>query len=142
MTVRLAEPGDAAGVARLLCEFRTRFIGRDEPTDESLVASVDRLIRDPSTEFLLAGEDGVAQLRFRHNLWTDAGDCWLEDLYVRDEARNQGLGAALMEASIERARARGCARIELDTQERYHDARRLYERFGFTPPGLLLRREL
>ena len=74
--------------------------------------------------------------------WTNAGDCWLEDLYVRDEARNQGLGAALMEASIERARARGCARIELDTQERYHDARRLYERFGFRPPGLLLRRDV
>ena len=141
-SVRLATPDDAPAVARLLREFRTRFMGRSEPDDDALLASVERLIEDPDTEYLLAGADGVAQLRFRNNLWTGAGDCWLEDLYVRDEARRQGLGAALLEASIERARARGCARIELDTQPGYHDALSLYERFGFRQPGLLMRLEL
>jgi GNAT superfamily N-acetyltransferase len=142
--VRLAEAGDAGAVVRLLAEFRTRFMGRTEPGDEALRASVERLLRDPDTEYLLAGDEpaGIAQLRFRHNLWTSAGDCWLEDLYVRDEARRQGLGAALIEATIERARARGCARVDLDTQEPYHDARRLYERFGFRSPALMLRLEV
>jgi GNAT superfamily N-acetyltransferase len=140
--VRLAGPDDAAAVARLLGEFRTRFMGRTEPSDDDLLASVERLLEDPDTEYLLTGDSGIAQLRFRHNLWTRAGDCWLEDLYVRDEARRQGLGAALIEASIERARARGCARIELDTQAHYGDALSLYERYGFRQPGLLLRREL
>jgi len=140
--VRRAGPGDAETVVRLLAEFRTRFMGRTEPSDESLRASVEQLIRHPDTEYLLAGDSGIAQLRYRHNVWTGACDCWLEDLYVRDEGRRQGVGRALVEASIERARARGCARIELDTQEHFHDARRLYERFGFSPPGLLMRREL
>jgi GNAT superfamily N-acetyltransferase len=140
--VRLAGPDDAEALVRLLGEFRTRFMGRSEPDDEELLASVEQLIRDSNTEYLLAEDAGVAQLRFRHNLWTSAGDCWLEDLYVRDEARRQGLGAALLEASIERALARGCARIELDTQEGYREAMSLYERFGFKRPGLMLRREL
>lgn len=140
--VRLAGPDDAEAVARLLGEFRTRFMGRSEPSDDALRASVEQLIRDASTEYLLAEDAGIAQLRFRHNLWTSAGDCWLEDLYVRDEARGQGLGAALLEAAIERALARGCARIELDTQETYREALSLYERFGFRRPGLLMRREL
>jgi GNAT superfamily N-acetyltransferase len=108
------------------------------------------------TEFLLAsaGEDsppeGVCQLRFRFSVWTASDDCWLEDLFVSGAARGKGVGAALVEAAIERARVRGCRRIELDTAEDNANALRLYERFGFsttsksTPParGLFLGRPI
>ena len=143
--VWIAEPGEAAAVAQLLGEFRTRFFGRTEPSDESLLASVERLIRDPDTEYLLAGGDraaGVAQLRYRHSVWSGTPDCWLEDLYVRDEERGQGLGAALVEAAIDRARARGCVRLDLDTKDTNREAIALYERQDFEPAGRLLRRLL
>ena len=57
MKVWVAAPAEAVHVARLLGEFRTRFHGRHEPDDESLLASVERLFDDPATEYLLAAVD-------------------------------------------------------------------------------------
>lgn len=125
--------------------------GRDEPDDAAFAAGVRRLLADPSTEFLLGGDPpaGVCQLRYRYGVWWDAEDCLLEDLYVVEEARRSGLGRALVEAACERARARGCARIELDVNEANPAALALYESMGFTnwsdPPGgrdLFMRRRL
>jgi GNAT superfamily N-acetyltransferase len=98
---------------------------------------VRALITDPATEFLLGAATyggpaaGVCQLRYRPSIWTGSDDCWLEDLYVDDAVRGTGLGRALTHAAFDRARARGCARIQLDVYER-NDARRLYERLGFS----------
>ncbi len=138
-SVRIATSEDAEDVARLLIAFRN-WTGRSEPDDESFRASVRRLLDDPSTEYLLAGDPpaGVAQLRYRYGIWYAAHDCWLEDLYVSDTARGSGLGRALVEAAFERAHARGCQRIELDVDEENHPAVALYESLGFasgTGPG-------
>jgi GNAT superfamily N-acetyltransferase len=132
-----AEPAESSAVAHLLVAFRDWW-GRAEPSAESLQSSVDRLIANPDTEFLLgsAGHDGapsgVCQLRFRFSAWHAAEDCFIEDLFVREEARGAGLGAALVEAALERARGRGCARVELDVNEENRTALALYERLGFS----------
>ncbi len=123
-------------MAGLLVGFRG-WMGRDEPSDEALKQGVARLIEDPQTEYLLAagapGDSaaGVCQLRFRYGLWHDAPDCWLEDLYVSDAARGAGLGRALVDAAADRARARGCARVELDVSDANPPALALYEAAGF-----------
>ena len=146
MNVWVADSSEAETVARLLVGFRDHY-GRDWPSENSILASVERLIEDRGTEYLLGSPDddsppaGVCQLRFRHSVWMATEDCWLEDLYVRDEARGAGLGSALIELTLERARARGCRRVELDTSESNEAARRLYARHGFsesaksTPPA-------
>jgi ribosomal protein S18 acetylase RimI-like enzyme len=130
--VRLATFDDAADVARLLCEFRD-WHGRDEPGDASIRASVDRLLADPDTEYLLAGDppSGVLQLRFRHAVWTGTDDAHLEDLFVSEDARGSGIGRELVEAAFGRARARGAARMLLDTAESNEAALRLYRSMGF-----------
>ena len=130
--VRLAQPADAAAVAALLTEFRD-WIGRPWPDAESVRSSARRLLEDPSTEFLLAGDpaDGICQLRFRHSVWTGSDDCCIEDVFVRECARGAGLGRALVAAAIERARAHGCRRIEVDTNETNAPALTLYRSFGF-----------
>ena len=150
-----AGPDEAETVARLLVAFRDHN-GRDWPSDNAFLASVEKLIERTDTEFLLAsaGDDsppeGVCQVRFRFSVWTASDDCWLEDLFVSEAARGKGVGAALVEAAIERARVRGCRRIELDTAEDNESALRLYTRLGFsatsksTPParGLFLGRPI
>jgi GNAT superfamily N-acetyltransferase len=128
---------DAGIVVQLLGEFRDH-LGYDSPADESVRASVGRLIGREDTEFWLAARDentpaaGVCQLRFRHSVWTGVDDCWLEDLFVRDSERGTGLGRALVVAAFDRARERGCARIELDTEEGNRAAVALYESLGFS----------
>jgi GNAT superfamily N-acetyltransferase len=135
--IRLAQPRDAEAVARLMAAFRDH-IGLGEPSDAEVRAGVERLLGAPDTEFLLAapGEDapaaGVAQLRFRYGIWRAGGDCLLEDLFVDDAARGAGLGRALVETTLARARARGCRRVELDVNEANETAQRLYGSFGFS----------
>jgi ribosomal protein S18 acetylase RimI-like enzyme len=139
--VRLAGPEDVETVAGLLAAFRDWW-GSSTPSDETFRVTVAKLMDDPQTEYLLAGADGVAQLRYRLSVWTGVEDCWLEDLYVRDAARGSGLGRTLTEAAIERARARGCRRIELDVNETNTTAIALYASVGFAvepkPPGRTL----
>ncbi|HEU4655940.1 MAG TPA: GNAT family N-acetyltransferase [Capillimicrobium sp.] len=133
----LAEPHEAETVARLLVDFRDHM-GHDWPSDNAFLATVERLMEHPDTEFLLAAPDedsppaGVTQLRFRLSVWTAAPDCWIEDVFVADHARRAGVGDALVRLAIERAAARGCRRIELDTNEDNDPAIALYHRHGFS----------
>lgn len=131
-----ATSADAPSVVRLLGEFRD-FLGSPEPSDDQLRSSVERLLEDADTEYLLAAEDGgepagICQVRFRYGVWLTAEDSCLEDLFVSERARRGGLGRALVEASLELAAGRGCRRIELDTNESNARALALYESLGFT----------
>ncbi|HVL97245.1 MAG TPA: GNAT family N-acetyltransferase [Solirubrobacteraceae bacterium] len=135
--VWLATPDEAERVAGLLADFRTWY-GKDWPSDNAFLAAVERLVEQPAaTEFLLgaphddAPPAAVAQLRYRFSVWTASDDCWLEDLFVAEAARGSGLGRAMVEAAVERARTRGCRRIELDVDDANTPARALYESLGF-----------
>lgn len=132
-TIRLATAADARAFGRLLHAFNSEF---DEPTPDADVIA-DRaahLIATGDLTVLLAGvgPDGFASLRFRPSLYTGALDAYLEELYVVPERRGQGLGRALLEASMEHARERGAAHIDLATSETDAAARALYESAGFT----------
>jgi ribosomal protein S18 acetylase RimI-like enzyme len=128
-----AAPDEAPAVAALLAAFRDH-LGYDQPSDASMLASVERLIGRDDAEYLLAGDDepdAVAQVRYRWSVWWDAEDCWLEDLYVSEQARGLGVGRALTQAVIDRATARGCRRVELDVNSENPAAMALYRSLGF-----------
>ncbi|HEV2813494.1 MAG TPA: GNAT family N-acetyltransferase [Solirubrobacteraceae bacterium] len=132
-----AEPHEAEVVARLIVAFRDH-LGLDWPSANAFLAGVERLIEDRDSAFLLGApnEDappaGVAQVRFRYGLWWAAEDCLLEDLFVREDARNSGVGRALVQGVVDLARERGCRRIELDVNEANAAALAVYESFGFS----------
>ena len=134
----VAQPHEAEQVAGLLVAFRDHM-GSAWPSENAFLASVERLLEDRETEFLLGapGDDGppagVLQLRFRFSVWKAAPDAWLEDLFVAEAARRAGVGDALVALAIERARERGARRSELDANEENAPALALYERQGFSP---------
>ena len=133
----VAQNDEAEAIAGLLVEFRDHN-GSDWPSDNAFLASVERLLEDRDTEFLLASRDddsppaGVLQLRFRFSVWRAAPDAWIEDLFVRADARRAGVADALMTLAIEQAAERGAKRVELDTNEDNAAALALYQRHGFT----------
>jgi ribosomal protein S18 acetylase RimI-like enzyme len=143
VTVRVAGPDDLDVVARLLAEFNEHN-GRDWPPEEKIRAGVERLMTRDDTEYLLGGDPpaGVVGLRYRYGVWWDAEDCNVEDVFVRADARGSGLGRELVAAATDRARERGCRRMELDTGADNTPALGLYRSLGFRDNGVFLRRPI
>lgn len=67
----------------------------------------------------------------RYAEFTGADEVGLRMLVVAPEVQRRGVGRALVEACIERARATGRRRITLHTAEPLVGAQRFYERLGF-----------
>jgi GNAT superfamily N-acetyltransferase len=132
--LRIAGPADVAPVTRLVAGFRD-FLGDGSPSNAEIEATATILLRDRATEFLLIGdpETGFVQTRFRLSVWTGSEDAWLEDLFVEEASRGEGYGRMLVEAAVERARSRGCDRIQLDVNQANTGAAKLYESCGFRP---------
>jgi GNAT superfamily N-acetyltransferase len=78
---------------------------------------------------------GIVHYIFHRSMWTVGNYCYLQDLFVTEEARGFGLGRALIEAVYEAARNLGASRVYWLTQESNIQARVLYdklaERSGF-----------
>ena len=131
--VRIAQPDDADAVGRLLYDFNREY---DDPTPEPswLAERIRVLLAGGDTAVLIAGDgpDGVAVLRFRPSLWSDALECYVAELYVVPPKRGRGIGRALMEAAMKLARDRGADYMDLNTGETDVVARALYENLGFS----------
>ena len=132
-----AELHEAEPVGQLLIDFRNH-LGVDWPSDNAFLASVERLMEEIDTDFLLGAPDadspaaGILQLRFRFSVWKAAPDAWIEDVYGVPGARRAGVGDARVTRASERAAERGARRIELDCNEDNAGALALYERHGFS----------
>ena len=57
--------------------------------------------------------------------------CELVKMYLLPKARGKGIGAALIEKCIEKARILGYKKIYLETMPELEQALRVYEKFGF-----------
>jgi ribosomal protein S18 acetylase RimI-like enzyme len=133
LAVRLAQPADADMVGQLLHDFNTEF-GDPTPGPVRLAARIRQLLGEGQTTVLLAGAgpDGLAVLRFRPGIWSEALECYLAELYVAPDQRGHGLGRALMRAAIADARERGADHMDLGTGEQDVVARALYESLGLS----------
>jgi ribosomal protein S18 acetylase RimI-like enzyme len=131
--IRLADPADATAIARLLHDFNVEFDAPSPPV-ETLATRCQELLRGGAMTVLLTGEPpvGLALLRLRPSPWTDGEEAYLQELYVVPARRGEGLGRALVEATIETARAAGARSLDLNTGEADVGARALYEKLGFT----------
>ena len=76
---------------------------------------------------------GIVHYLFHRSCWTIGDYCYLQDLFVAEDARNLGLGRALIEAVKERARAAGASRVYWLTHETNTGARALYDKLAERP---------
>ena len=130
--VRLGRDEDAPAAGRLLHDFNTEF-GDPTPGPAAIGRRIRALLAAGDSAVLLGGPgpDGIALLRFRLALWSEALECYVAELYVAPPSRGRGLGRALMTAAIDHARERGADYMDLGTGEDDVAARGLYESLGF-----------
>ncbi len=116
-----------------------------------LAGRLERLLAGDDVLALLAGDPptAVALVTTRPNVWYDGSVALLDELYVAPEYRGQGIGASLLAAVEDVVRQRGAELVEINVDGGDTDARRFYERYGYTSvspgepePALYYYREL
>lgn len=135
--IRIAGPTDAELVTRLLHDFNSEFEcpgpdpDRDVPRIERLLNRDDVLVVVATTD--PGGHDvGIASLTLRPTAYWDGPLAHLEDLYVRPDLRSRGVGAALLDRARAEVHARGALELHIIVDDADVDARRFYERNGFS----------
>jgi GNAT superfamily N-acetyltransferase len=108
-----------------------------DEADEACYVAALRDIEDGPGALLVADLEGravgVCQLIVFRHFQHGGGLCAeVESVHVHPDHRGSGIGHALMEAAIGRARQLGCYRIQLTSNAVRSDAHRFYESLGFT----------
>ena len=130
--VRDASPSDHAAFMDLWAAYLTFYAVDLAP---AVTAATWGRLMDPASpvKARLAVVDGQVMgfaIHMHHpSTWVATEDAYLEDLFVADAARGQGLGRALIDDLITLARAKGWARLYWHTNEGNTRARALYDQY-------------
>ncbi|MBI1777355.1 MAG: GNAT family N-acetyltransferase [Proteobacteria bacterium] len=76
------------------------------------------------------GAVGIVHHIRHRSCWTTGDYCYLQDLYVDQTVRGQGVGRRLIQHVYDLARSGGCSRVYWLTHETNHTAMQLYDRIG------------
>lgn len=101
---------------------------------EAELSSLPGKYTPPAGELLLArGHDGQIHGCIAFRALGTSGRCEMKRLYVAESGRGMGIGSALVDAAIDRARQSGYRTMVLDTLPTMESALRLYRSRGFIP---------
>jgi GNAT superfamily N-acetyltransferase len=138
---RLAKRADVPAILDLLADDDiSRARGHGEVTEEvdaEIWHAFEAIDADPNNELIVGVDSGrvvaTCQLTFTPGLSRGGG--WrmtIEAVRVHTDRRGAGLGGAMMDFALARARDRGCRIAQLTTDKRRGDAQRFYAALGFT----------
>jgi GNAT superfamily N-acetyltransferase len=84
---------------------------------------------------------GIVHYLFHRSTWSVGNYCYLQDLFVAEDARGLGLGRTLIEAVYAKAQEAGASRVYWLTHETNAQARALYDTLA-DRPGFIQYRHL
>ncbi|NUT41408.1 MAG: GNAT family N-acetyltransferase [Thermoactinospora sp.] len=134
---RPARKEDVPAVVRMLADDHLGATREGDPDDPRYLLAFDRIEDDPYDELIVAERDGevvgTMQLTYLAGLSRlGAERCQIEAVRVAASRRGKGLGRKMIQWGIDRARARGCAVVQLTSDKSRTDAHRFYASLGFT----------
>ena len=136
--IRRAERADLERVVQLLADdpLGTKRERYELPLPQAYLAAFDALAADANNELVVACSDGevigVLQITFIPGLTYQGG--WraqIEGVRIAVGNRSSGLGRAMVEHAVRRARERRCRLVQLTTDKTRPEAKRFYESLGF-----------
>lgn len=133
MTIRPAEPRDC----QTICDLIYKLAVYEQLADKAVASAAD-LERDlfgpnPVIRVLIAELDGPVgfALFFRsYSTFLGKSGIYLEDLYVEESVRGQGIGKALLSAVAKLAVAEGAGRLEWSVLDWNDPAIGFYKKLG------------
>jgi len=133
IVIRDPSPSDEAAWRKLWAGYNEFY---EKQVEEAVTASTWRrlLLKSNGLFGRLAVYDG-AMVGFtacvlHAGTWTQQPICYLEDLFVDPALRGKGIGEALIDDLIARAKELGWSRLYWHTRENNAVARRLYDKFA------------
>jgi GNAT superfamily N-acetyltransferase len=145
-TIRLARIEDAPAITDLLREIGWFHAVADVPLEQAQSTLEQHLalcLADGSHSVYVGADESGALLGYASVHWLPylilAGpEGYVSELFLREAARGQGLGAQLLEAVKVEARKRGCIRLSLmNNRERESYRRGFYEKHGWEERSLM-----
>lgn len=131
-TVQIVEATEVT--PQLVEAFATLIPQLSSSNPPPTAAELAEIIAAPATQLLLALDTdgtilgGLTLAVFRIPTGVRA---WIEDVVVDGAARGRGVGEALNQAALDRARAAGATTVDLTSRPSREAANRLYQRIGF-----------
>jgi ribosomal protein S18 acetylase RimI-like enzyme len=98
------------------------------------VDELGELVSSPATDLFIALDDDgtIVAMATLVNFRIPTGlRGWIEDVVVDESARGRGVGEAVTQAMLDRARELGCLTVDLTSRPARDVANRLYQRAGF-----------
>ncbi|MCH7999305.1 MAG: GNAT family N-acetyltransferase [Chloroflexi bacterium] len=137
ITVRQAAAGDFDALLRLLDQMdESMYRGRAVADEGELRVLYEAILADPDQRLFLAEAGGwlvgsAHLMVLRHFDRNQTRSAVVEGVIVARDYRRGGVGAALMRAAAEAARAVGCYKLDLTSNMARRGAHRFYSRLGW-----------
>lgn len=133
LTIRPAQAHDHAAWLTLWRGYIAFYQG--DVSDAQTALTWQRILDDSNPVRAWVAKKEGALLGFAHafmhpSTWSNAGYCYLEDLYVSEAERGQGVARQLIEACTAYASSQGADQLYWLTQENNQTARLLYDRIA------------
>jgi GNAT superfamily N-acetyltransferase len=147
LVIREAEVADLQSLVAMLADDPLGAQREGAPDDPAYAAALAAIVANPADTLLVAVRDGTVigclQLTLLRGLsHRGMTRAQIEGVRVATAARNQGVGAALVAAALDRARAAGAGMAQLTTHASRADAHRFYARLGFEATHVGMKRTL
>ena len=147
LIIRAATRIDLPALVALLSDDTLGTRREASVEDSRYSTAFDAIAADSHQHLLVAqlGSEIVGMLQVTRTPGLSRAGAWratIEAVRIRADLRGQGHGATLMKAAVALAKQHGCRLVQLTTDVRRVDARRFYERLGFTASHLGMKLEL
>jgi len=134
VTVRLATEDDVPQILPLIRSLAASY-GESLPGKEAMAEIVRQQVNSDNHEYVVAETKGsifgCLLVCYYLSTWAAAPYAMLQDFFIAEEGRNQGVGSTMFAYARDRARIRGCARMDLAIQAERTEAKKFFRRWGF-----------
>jgi len=132
--IRLANQADQTALIGLLNDFAQEALA--PLTTEHLTAAVTPLLRgtELGEVWVLEHEQnliGYLVIGWGWGIESGGREALIDEVFVSQPHRNQGLGAQLVEAALARAKELDAKTVFLETEQSNPESRKLYQNLGF-----------
>ncbi|MER5477403.1 GNAT family N-acetyltransferase [Streptomyces sp. NPDC002734] len=141
LSIRPAQVGDVPALVALYADDPLGAL-RETPDDlDPYLVAFERLAADPHQHLMVAERSGTVvgtlQLTVIPGLSRRGTTrSVIEGVRIHSDERGSGLGTQLVRWAIEESGRQGCGLVQLTSDATRTDARRFYERLGFTASHL------